>query len=175
MNDFKALFDSDIARYGNSKVDRWTYKFLFYFRKVSACNNRFLLYYYRFRYLRICSKHGIEIDRHVKIGKGLYVGHPYNITISGAAILGNNINIHKGVTIGKENRGKRKGAPVIGNRVWIGVNSTIVGKISIGDDVLVAPNSYVNCDIPAHSIVMGNPCKIISKEDATESYIINLV
>ena len=175
MNHSKALFDSDIARYGNSKVDHWTYSFLYYFRKVSTCKNRFLLYYYRFRYRMISRKNGIEIDRYTKIGKGLYVGHPYNITINGSAVLGDNINIHKGVTIGQENRGKRKGAPNIGSRVWIGINSTIVGKINIGDDVLIAPNSYVNCDIPAHSIVIGNPCRIISRGNATESYINNLV
>ena len=46
----------------------------------------------------------------------------------------------------------------IGNDVWIEVNATIVGKVSIGDDVLIAPNVFVNCDIPSHSVVFGNPC-----------------
>ena len=46
--------------------------------------------------------------------------------------------------------------PTIGNDVWIGVNATIVGKVSIGDDVLIAPNAFVNCDIPSHSVVFGN-------------------
>lgn len=85
--------------------------------------------------------------------------------------LGRNVNIHKGVTIGQENRGKRKGAPVISDEVWIGVNSTIVGGIKIGRDVLIAPNTYVNCDIPDHSIVFGNPCIIKHRENATEGYI----
>lgn len=82
-----------------------------------------------------------------KIGKGLYIGHPYGITVNGGAILGNNINLHKGVTIGQENRGNRKGVPTIDDCVWIGINSTIVGN-----DVLIAPNSYVNCDVPSHSM-----------------------
>lgn len=89
---------------------------------------------------------------------GFYVGHPYGITINAKAIIGNNVNIHKGVTIGQENRGKRKGTPCIGNNVWIGVNATIVGNVVIGNDVLIAPNTYINCDIPDHSIVFGNPC-----------------
>lgn len=67
--------------------------------------------------------------------------------------------------------GGRKGAPAIGNEVWIGINAAIVGKITIGDDVLIAPNSYVNCDVPSHSIVFGNPCIIKHKENATEGYI----
>lgn len=85
--------------------------------------------------------------------------------------IGKNCNIHKGATIGQENRGKRKGTPVIGNNVWIGINSTIVGKVVIGDDVLIAPNTYVNRDIPSHSIVIGNPCKVIPNEEATKNYI----
>ena len=87
--------------------------------------------------------------------------------------LQGNCNIHKGVTIGQENRGKRKGTPVIGDEVWIGINATIVGKVSIGSDVLIAPNTFVNKDIPDHSVVFGNPCVIIPNTKATEEYICN--
>lgn len=73
--------------------------------------------------------------------------------------------------IGQTNRGGRQGTPVIGNEVWIGINAAIVGKVTIGDDVLIAPNSYVNCDVPSHSIVFGNPCIIKHRENATEGYI----
>ncbi len=125
---------------------------------------RLLLRHYRLKY-------GLEISLETKIGGGLYLGHAFNITINPSAVIGSNCNIHKGVTIGQENRGKRKGAPTIGDCVWIGVNSTIVGKITIGDDVLIAPNSYVNCDVPSHSVVYGNPCIIKHRDNATEWYI----
>ena len=105
------------------------------------------------------------------IGKGLYIGHPYCITVNPKAVLGEYCSLHRGVLIGKENRGKRKGVPTIGNRVWMGINSVIVGKITIGDDVLIAPNSYVNCDVPSHSVVFGNPCVIKHRDNATEGYI----
>lgn len=119
--------------------------------------------------------YNVEISSTVKIGEGLYIGHPYGITINPKAVLGKNINIHKGVTIGQENRGRRKGVPIIGNSVWIGVNSTVVGNITIGDDVLIAPNSYVNCDVPSHSVVFGNPCIIRHRENATEDYVNNKI
>ena len=122
---------------------------------------------------RFCYK--VEISEKVLIGAGLYIGHPYCITINDNVKIGTNCNIHKGVTIGQENRGKRKGCPIIGNCVWIGVNTTIVGNITIGDDVLIAPNSYINCNIPSHSVVYGNPCIIKHKENATESYINNKI
>ncbi len=120
-------------------------------------------------------KYGLEISSQTKIGGGLYLGHAFNITINPKAVIGCNCNIHKGVTIGQENRGKRKGVPTIGDCVWIGINATIVGNITIGDDVLIAPNSYVNCDVPSHSIVFGNPCIIKHRDNATEGYINNKV
>lgn len=64
----------------------------------------------------------------------------------------------------------RCGTPQIGDRVWIGINTTIVGNIRIGNDVLIAPNSYVNQDIPDHSVVFGNPCVIKHRDWATGGY-----
>ena len=80
-----------------------------------------------------------------------------------------------GVTIGYENRGERKGAPTIEGNCWIGTNSVIVGNVTIGEDVLIAPLTFVNFDVPAHSIVIGNPAKIIHKENATKDYVENKV
>ena len=41
--------------------------------------------------------------------------------------------------------------------------------------MLIAPGAYVNFNVPAHSIVLGNPGKIIHKEYATEGYICNIL
>ena len=117
------------------------------------------------------NRRGLEISAINQIGGGIYFGHAYNITINPKARIGCNCNIHKGVVIGQTNRGKNKGVPTIGNEVWIGINSAIVGGITIGDDVLIAPNSYVNIDVPSHSIVFGNPCTIKHRDWATEGYI----
>lgn len=116
-------------------------------------------------------KRHIELDAQTQIGVGLYFGHAYCITINAEAEIGNNINLHKGATIGQENRGQRKEPPVIGNNVWIDVNATIVGAIKVGNDVLIAQNTYVNCDIPDHSVVFGNPCIIKHRDNAMEEYI----
>lgn len=98
--------------------------------------------------------------------------HPYNITISPLASIGRDCTIHKGATIGREARGSRMGAPIIGNSVWIGINATIVGRITIGNNVLIAPNAYVNQNIPDNSIVIGCPCKVLTnRPDATKDYL----
>ena len=121
--------------------------------------------------MRYSRKFGLEFSPKAEIGKGLYLGHPYNITVAADVKIGDNVNLHKGCTIGTENRGKRAGAPRIGNRVSVGINSIIVGNIIIGDDVMIAPNSFVNFDVPSHSVVIGNPGVIHHKDNATSSYI----
>jgi serine O-acetyltransferase len=95
--------------------------------------------------------------------------------INAKAVIGNHCNVAHNVTIGQANRGRLKGYPTIGNRVWMGTGCTIVGNIQIGDDVLIAPNSYVNVDVPANSLVIGNPCRIVPKENPTEGYINHLL
>lgn len=175
MKQWKTYYLLDLARYGNNKVDREKKIFLKYFRKCQFSANGFLTFFNRFFFRKIKQKLNIEVFGKTSIGYGLYLGHPFGITINDGSVIGNNCNIHRGVLIGQENRGKRKGVPTIGNDVWIGINSAIVGKITIGDDVLIAPNTFINRDVPSHSIVFGNPCIIKRKENATDGYINNKV
>ena len=142
-------------------------KLLFWLRKVQMKPSL----YNKYRYNKIKNKHGNEIFINATIGEGLYLGHLGPRYINGSSVIGKNCNINQNVTIGQENRGKRKGAPTIGDMVWIGANAVIVGKITIGNDVLIAPNAFVNFDVPDNSIVIGNPGKIIRKKDATADYI----
>lgn len=141
-------------------------QFAFHYRKYKEKENvfsRLVLY-------RLSRKYGLEISPKAEIGEGMYLGHPYNITIGEGVVIGNNVNLHKGCTIGKTNRGDR-GSPIIGNCVFIGVNATVVGNIHIGDDVLIAPNSYINFNVPNHSIVIGNPGTIHYRRNATKDYV----
>jgi serine O-acetyltransferase len=116
-------------------------------------------------------KYGFQITTSTEIGEGLYIGHFGTIVINFRAKIGKNCNIAHNVTIGQANRGKLKGCPTIGDNVWIGTGSVIVGNIKVGSNVLIAPNSFVNVDIPDNSIALGNPCKIVSKENPCEGYI----
>lgn len=124
--------------------------------------------------LRASRKYGLEILSS-QIGEGLYLGHAHNINVHPEAMLGKNCNLNKGCTIGAENRGSRKGAPVLGDEVWVGTNAVVCGRVHIGSDVLIAPNAFVNFDVPDHSLVIGNPGQIIRKEQATTAYITHKV
>lgn len=165
------VLKKDTARYPDGAAMPVFQKHL---RKYQTANG-IMKQFYRILYHFSAKRSHIEIDNSAKISGGLYIGHPYSITVNGKAVIGENCNLHKGATIGQENRGTRKGAPTLGNSVWVGINSTIVGNITVGDDVLIAPNTYVNCDVPSHSVVFGNPCIIKHRDNATEDYINNKV
>lgn len=153
-------------------------KYLILFRKASyheKKNSFFFKRYYNLKLISMIKKTQINIPSGTDIGEGFYIGHLGRIIINPKAKIGKNVNIATGVTIGQANRGAKQGVPTIGNNVWIGTNSVIVGNITIGDDVLIAPLSYVNTDVPSHSVVMGNPAVIHPRENATEGYINNTV
>ena len=97
------------------------------------------------------------------------------LAINPKVIIGKNCNIAQGVSIAQANRGKFIGTPIIGDEVWIGPNAVIVGGITIGNNVLIAPNVYLAEDVPDNSLVIGNPCRIFNIHNATEGYINNKV
>jgi len=52
---------------------------------------------------------------------------------------------------------------VIGNRIWCGVNVTILSGVKIGNDVVLGAGSVVINDIPANTVAVGVPAKVIRK------------
>lgn len=181
----REIIYADLKRYGLTKTSSrreihqmsgYLYtRALRYAKYYKAKHNLLLFAYWRNKLYRLGQKYGYQISYATDIGKGFYIGHRGTVIINWTAHLGENVNVAAGVTIGLANRGKRKGVPTIGNRVWIGTNAVVVGKITIGDDVLIAPGAYVNFDVPSHSIVIGNPGVIHARENATEGYIENTV
>ncbi len=174
MND---IIKADLFRYGGlTKISKGKripgFRYMFYLRKASK-HKKYSLpgIYYRLKVRSLSHKYGFQIPVSTSIGEDFYIGHFGTIVINGKAKLGKNCNIAHSTTIGQANRGRLKGYPTIGNKVWIGTGSVIVGNIIIGNNVLIAPNSFVNIDVPDNSLVIGNPAKVITKENPTEGYI----
>lgn len=105
---------------------------------------------------------GISIPASAKIGHSFYIGHFGGIILNAEARLGNNCNISQGVTIGVSGIGDNRGVPVIGDNVFIGVNSVVAGKITIGNDVLIGSCSMVKDSLPDLAVAMGVPAVIVS-------------
>lgn len=54
---------------------------------------------------------------------------------------------------------------VIGDRVWLGAGVIVLPSVTIDEDVIVGAGSVVTKDLPAHSIAVGNPAKVIRYQD----------
>jgi len=58
----------------------------------------------------------------------------------------------------------------VGKRCFIGANAIIMAGVTIGDEVIVGSGSIVTKDVPSHSIVVGNPAKIIKSDIKTKKF-----
>lgn len=146
-------------------------RYLKYYRKAQIAKGTVWSLLYMKRLVKFSEYTGIMLYENLSIPQGLIIGHPGPVIINGQATFDGNLFLTHGVTIGRDIRGKRAGAPHFGKNVCIRCNSTVVGGINIGDDVLIAPNTFVNFDVPSHSIVIGNPATIHYRENATEGHI----
>ena len=113
---------------------------------------------------------GIDLPCEATIGRRLVIEHFGGIIISGDAVLGDDVVLRNGVTIGLKHRDD-PGSPVIGNRVDIGTGAKILGKIRIGDDVLIGANAVVITDVPANSIAVGIPARILPRKPRNQSVL----
>jgi len=52
---------------------------------------------------------------------------------------------------------------VIGRRVWIGANVTILPGVEIGDACVIGAGSVVNRSIPAGSLAVGVPARVVPR------------
>lgn len=113
----------------------------------------------------------------ITIGEHCSFGAFNHITCANKINIGNNCLTGKWVTISDNNHGttdyeslsipptKRsiisKGSITIGRNVWIGDNATILSGVTIGDGAVVGANSVVTKNVPAYTVVGGNPAKTI--------------
>ncbi len=112
------------------------------------------------------AKHiGVEIGSNCFISTRNWSKEPYLIKI------GNNVAITKDVSIHTHGGGRvvRKDHPdfdifgkvVIEDWAYIGAKSQIMPGVTIGEGALVAAGSIVTKSVPPHTVVGGNPAKII--------------
>ena len=50
---------------------------------------------------------------------------------------------------------------VIGNNVWLGGGVKVLPGVTIGDNAVIGAGSVVSRDIPANTLAVGNPCRVI--------------
>lgn len=162
-------------RLGNSirmLIKNPCFRFLFCYRILKNSRNIVVRLLFKIPFNYFSTVYGIQIPTSVEIGSGLLLPHYGGIVINSKAKIGKNCTILHNSTIGND-KGKRKGSPKINDNVYIGPGAVLVGNIEIGENSLIAPNSFVNVDIPPNSVVIGNPSIIKSRAQASNAYIQN--
>lgn len=106
-------------------------------------------------------KKDLEIEGDIGEGMVIYHGHG---TVIAPHKIGKNFSVYQGVTIGRNPKpGRQVNNPTIGDNVIIYANAVVAGGITIGDNVSIGAGAVVMKDVPANSVVMGNPCIIKAK------------
>jgi serine O-acetyltransferase len=113
---------------------------------------------------------GIEIAADAEIGRGLFIGHLGGVIIGTGSKIGRYSSFHEGVTIGGAGRGRDHGSPSIGDFVYFGAGAKVIGRITIGNNVVIGANAVVVKSFPDNVSIAGVPAKIISQNGA-EDYI----
>lgn len=114
-----------------------------------------------------------DYGQHIRVGKRFFANFCFTVldealvTIGDDCFVGPNVSIYTAChsTDPKERNTRLEWAePVtIGNSVWIGGSVTILPGVSIGDNCTIGAGSVVTRDIPANSVAVGNPAKVIRK------------
>ena len=118
------------------------------------------------RLIKVTQLHlaGVEIGRNTMISLGAKID-----VHKGRIIIGDNCLIAHGATILSHDGAlrlispgaDRAGTVVIGNNVFVGVNAIILRNVTIGDNSVIAAGAVVTKDVPAATVVAGNPAKVI--------------
>ena len=112
----------------------------------------------------------------IEIGNNCYINFNCNFVDDGKIIIGNKVMFGPAVTIATVghpiNPNYREYMycdPVkIEDNCWIGAGAIITPGVTIGENSVIGAGSVVTKDIPANSIAVGNPCKVLRNIDEND-------
>lgn len=174
MNDILSKIRSDVAAY--AEAERCRVGASFWLRMMTVTPGFQFVLSYRIQEMLVripflgrilrrivwwlsCIVFGAEIAMAAKIDGGLYIPHPYGIVI-GRSQIGANVSIMQNVTIGTK-RIEDRSVPVIEPGVVLGAGCCVLGAVVVGRDSAVGANSVVLSSLPAGSVAVGVPARIM--------------
>jgi serine O-acetyltransferase len=110
---------------------------------------------------------GIEIHPGAQIGRRVFIDHGFGVVIGETAVVGDDCTIYQGVTLGGTRLYKgEKRHPTLEEGVVVGAGAQILGGFTVGAHARIGSNAVVVKPVPAHATAVGNPARILLKEDA---------
>ena len=108
-------------------------------------------------------------DAEIEIGQGTFVNHRTEIVAHRSVRIGRDCLLAWDVLVLDSDShsvdGSAPTAPVsIGDGVWIGCRATVLKGVTVGDGAVVAAGSVVVTDVPARTLVGGNPARVLREE-----------
>lgn len=103
---------------------------------------------------------GISIPYTVPMGRRVHIWHFGGIFIH-ARRIGDDVQLRHNTTIGVAKTGENLGIPTIGDRVDIGCGACVLGAVEVGHDSVIGANAVVVKDVPAWSVVVGVPGRVV--------------
>ena len=112
-----------------------------------------------------------DCGKNIKIGKNVFINACCRFQDQGGIEIGDGSLIGHNTTIATLNhdfnpdkRANLHPSPVkIGKNVWIGSDSTILPGVEIGDGAVIGAGSIVTKNVPANSIAVGSPARVIKQ------------
>jgi serine O-acetyltransferase len=138
-------------------------RFVFWMRLMFWLKEKNMSYLSGRIYRKLISNYGCFIGIKSKIGIGVKFPHPNGIVVGSTTVIGANCIIFQQVTFGGKLVGdaQKNCYPRLGDNITVFAGAKLIGKINIGNNVVIGANSVVNKDIPPYSVVAGVPAKII--------------
>jgi serine O-acetyltransferase len=106
---------------------------------------------------------GAQISPRAVIGKGIRIYHPQGVVIGAGAVIGEYCTLSHGNMIGTFGEGER---PVVGHRFSAATGAKVLGKITVGDNVRVGPNSVVITSVPDDVVMIGVPARVLLRRES---------
>lgn len=108
---------------------------------------------------------GVKVGEDCLFYSANFGSEPYLVTIGNRVQIAGNVHFwtHGGVwPLRKEDpKFDYFGKIIVGNNVYIGSHSAILPGVTIGDNVIIGGKAVVTKSVPANSIVVGNPAKVV--------------
>lgn len=119
--------------------------------------------------LRVFPPFYTDFGKNIEVGENVFINACCHFQDHGGITIGNGCQIGHNVVFATLNHflepEKRKmtySAPIVlGKNVWVGSNATILQGVTIGDNSVIGAGAVVTKDVPADSVAVGVPAKVV--------------